>query len=74
MNIEIVKGVLSGDPVSDKAEDALEELLECERAEELAAVVNMLRAESSMSFLCGRPNESRMLDLLVERLERLEHR
>lgn len=33
MNTEIVKGVLSGAPVSDKAEDALAELLEAERDE-----------------------------------------
>lgn len=60
-------------PCSQQEVDILE-MFEDERNEELAAVVTMLRAESSMSYLCNRPAESRVIDLLVERLERREHR
>lgn len=76
MNVETVKKVMSGIVSSavEQADEDLSDLLEAERDEELSAVVNMLRAESSMSYLCDRPNESRMIDRLVERLERLEHR
>jgi hypothetical protein len=67
-----MSGVVSR-AVEDADED-LGELLEAEADEELAAVVTMLRSESSMSWLCDRPNESRMIDRLIDRLERKEHR
>lgn len=60
--------VAIGDFVND-TEDDLED-----DDRELAAVVRMLRADSSNAWLCGREDESRYIDGLVERLERLEHR
>lgn len=76
MNIETVKKVMSGVVSSaiEQADDDLGELLEAERDEELAAVVTMLRAESSLAMLRGRTGDEQLIDVIVARLENLEHR
>lgn len=76
MNIETAKKVMSGVVSSaiEQADDDLGELLEAERDEELAAVVNMLRSDSSSAYLCGAESLARIYDAIVSRLEHLEHR
>lgn len=44
------------------------------REDELEDVIRMLRRDSSSAYLCGRDEEARYIDSLVERLEREEHR
>lgn len=76
MNVETVKKVMSGIVSSavEQADEDLSDLLEAERDEELAAVVTMLRADSSLASLCGRTGDEQLLDVIIARLESLEHR
>ena len=75
MNIETVKKVMSGvvSTAIEQAEEDLGELLEAEAEEERAAVISFLRRESSLAWICDKPEAQKLIDELTERIERGEH-
>ena len=76
MSAQVIIGIaesLGARPLSWER-DELAEMIDGERDEELAAVVDMLRRDSSSAYLCGAESLARIYDAIVSRLEHLEHR